>query len=152
VARSTKSWADKLAAITPHQVKRMPRDLAGMKKGEIVLVPSVRLIDDFIRALPRGARISVKDMRNTLARRHGAEVTCPVYTGYHLRTVAEAACEARAAGARVNEITPVWRVLDESAPTMSKLSRANAAFITRQRIRERGSDETRDARDVGTDR
>jgi hypothetical protein len=147
VARSMKSWADKLAATTPHEIKRMPRDLAGMKKGEIVLVPSVRLIDEFIRVLPRGARISVKDMRKTLARRHGAEVTCPVYTGYHLRTVAEAAC-----GARVDEITPVWRVLDESAPTMSKLSRANAAFITRQRTRERGSDETRDARDVGTDR
>lgn len=136
MARSKKSWADRLAATTPHEIKRMPRDLAGMKKGEIVLVPSVRLIDDFIRAIPGGSRMSVKEMREALARRHGTEVTCPVYTGYHLRVVAEAACEAHAAGAGIDEITPVWRVLDEKAPTMSKLSRASAAFVRRQRTRE----------------
>lgn len=136
MAKAKKSWADKLAAIAPHEIKRMPRDLAGMKKGEIVLVPSVRLIDDFIRAIPKGARVTIKDMRHALARRHGAQVTCPVYTGYHLRTVAEAACEARAAGAGVDEITPIWRVLDESTPTIGKLSAKNAAFIARQRARE----------------
>jgi hypothetical protein len=144
MTKAKKSWADKLAATTPHEIKRMSRDLAGMKKGEIVLVPSARLIDDFIRAIPRSARMSIEEMRHALAQRHGAEVTCPVYTGYHLRTVAEAACEAHAAGASVNEITPVWRVLDEHAPTMRKLSRANAAFIARQRAGERGSDEARE--------
>lgn len=86
---------------TPHQVKRMPRDFGGLKKGEIVLVPSVRIVDDFIRSIPADERMSIAELRQALARRHDAETTCPVYTGYHLRTVAEAAYEAhRAAGAR----------------------------------------------------
>jgi hypothetical protein len=149
MGKAKKSWAEKLAATTPHEIKRMTRDLAGMKKGEIVLVPSVRMIDDFIRTIPRGARVAINEMRQALAERHGAEVTCPVYTGYHLRTVAEAACESHAAGARVDAVTPVWRVLDERAPTMGKLTRADANFIARQRAREGGGDEARDPGGVG---
>ena len=43
---------------------------------------------------------------------HGAEVTCPVTIGYHLRTVAEAAHEALERGAALADITPFWRVLN----------------------------------------
>lgn len=131
-----KRWSDKLDDTTLHAIKRMPRDIAGMRQGQLALVPSVRLIDDFIRALPKGTRMSVKEMRSALARIHGADVTCPVYTGFHLRTIAEAACEIAAAGAPLDAITPVWCVLDHDAPTMRKLSKAKAAFIVRQRERE----------------
>jgi hypothetical protein len=63
-------------------------------------------------------------------------VTCPIYTGYHLRTVAEAAREAHARGSRLSDITPVWRILDPTAPTIGKLSAENAAFIAERRSRE----------------
>lgn len=134
--KAKKSWTDKLNSKIPHKLKRMPIDIAGMKKGELCLVPSVKMIDNFIHAIPEGVSIEVAEMRKTLAKRYEAEVTCPIYTGFHLRTVAEAACEAHANGAKLDEIAPVWRVLDESTPTTKKLSKKDAALILKQRKRE----------------
>jgi len=134
VATRKKTWIDKLNSPIPHELKRMPRD--SMKKGELALVPSVRVVDDFIRSIPKGTSVNVKELRQALARKFRAEVTCPIYTGFHLRTVAEAACEAHTGGARVADITPVWRVLDATAPTVAKLSPENRAFIAKQRAKE----------------
>lgn len=131
-----KSWQEKLSDTTPHQLKRMPVTRAGVKKGGLMLLPSVRMIDDFIRALPRRTSIGNAEMRAELARRHGADGACPVYTGYHLRTCAEAAFEARQQGVPIEKITPIWRVLDEKALTMKKLSVANREMIVAQRKRE----------------
>jgi hypothetical protein len=129
-------WTQKLHANPEPQVRPMPKDRIGLRKGELCLLPSARLVDDFIRAIPKGKTVSLLDMRATLARRHKAAGTCPVYLGYHLRTVAEAACEARDRGMSMGKITPVWRVLDVSAPTLKKLSAKNAAWIVGQRGRE----------------
>jgi hypothetical protein len=129
-----KTWTEKLADPRPHEVKPAPIDIAGMKAGEIMLVPSPRLVDEFIRAIPRGASVDVATLRKALAAEHGAEVTCPITTGFHLRTVAEAAFEAHQRGARLDEITPFWRVLDEQAPTTRKLSFGAALIADRRRI------------------
>jgi hypothetical protein len=128
-----KSWTEKLADPRPHEVKPAPIDIAGMKAGEIMLVPTPRLVDDFIRAIPRGASLDVAGLRKAMAEKHGAEVTCPITTGFHLRTVAEAAFEALSNGARLEAITPFWRVLDERAPTTKKLSFGAALLAERRR-------------------
>jgi hypothetical protein len=129
-------WTQKLLANPKPVMRPMPKDRIGLKKGDLCLLPSARLVDDFIRTIPKGKAVSLIDMRATLARRHKAAGTCPVYLGYHLRTVAEAACEARDRGAPLRSITPVWRVLDEDAPTLTNLSAKNAAWIAGQRSRE----------------
>jgi len=130
-------WTAKLNADPEPVVQRMPAMRAGMKKGDLVLLPSARLVDDFIRAIPRGKGVSLLDMRARLARRHKTAGTCPVYLGYRLRTVAEAALEALDRGATLNQITPIWRVLDEKALTMKKLSAARVALILERRRKER---------------
>jgi hypothetical protein len=129
-------WTAKLHANPEPEVRPMPKDRIGLQKGDLCLLPSARLVDDFIRAIPKGKAVSLLDMRATLARKHKAEGTCPVYLGYHLRTVAEAACESRDRGVPVGKITPVWRVLDASAPTLTKLSARNAAWINERRAKE----------------
>lgn len=131
-----KDWNQKLDANPQPVVRPMPKARIGLEKGDLCLLPSARLVDDFIRAIPKGKSVSLLDMRATLARRHKAAGTCPVYLGYHLRTVAEAACEARDRGAKLSQITPVWRVLDADAPTLKKLSRGNAAWINERRAKE----------------
>ena len=131
-----KSWSDKLADPTPHVVKPAPIDIAGMKKGEIMLVPTPALVDRLIRKIPRGRSVNVRSLRCELARMHGAEVTCPITTGYHLRTVAEAACERLQQGATVDEVTPFWRVLEARTPTTKRIS-CGAAFVAEQRAKER---------------
>ncbi|MGF6228172.1 hypothetical protein QFZ27_002127 [Inquilinus ginsengisoli] len=127
-----KSWTEKLDDPRPHQVKPAPVDIAGMKTGEIMLVPTPRLIDAFIRAIPKGSGMDVPTLRRELASQHGAEVTCPITTGFHLRIVAEAAWEAHRRGTPASEITPFWRVLDGRAPTTAKLSFGDA-FLHQQR-------------------
>lgn len=129
-------WTERLNANPEPEVRRMPATRAGMTKGDLVLLPSARLVDDFIRAIPKGKAVSILDMRDKLARQHKADGTCPVHLGYHLRTVAEAACEARARGAPLRNITPVWRVLDADAPTLKKLSAEDAAWLAERRARE----------------
>ncbi|HKP23506.1 MAG TPA: hypothetical protein VJV39_06545, partial [Dongiaceae bacterium] len=118
------------------QVRPMPKARIGLQKGDLCLLPSARLVDHFIRAIPKGKAISLVDMRATLARRHKAAGTCPVHLGYHLRTVAEAACEAHDRGVPLRSITPVWRVLAPDALTLKKLSSRNAAWINERRAKE----------------
>jgi hypothetical protein len=106
-------WTTKLSAHPEPVVRPMPKARIGLRKGDLCLLPSARLVDDFIRAIPRGKAVDLLDMRTKLARWHKAAGTCPVYLGYHLRTVAEAACEARDRGVPLRSITPVWRVLTQ---------------------------------------
>jgi hypothetical protein len=118
--RRRKSWTEKLATARPFQVKPSPVDFAGIRAGQIMLVPSPAIIDAFIRAIPPGQAVDARTLRIKLAAAHGAEAACPITTGILLRVVAEAALEARAAGAP--DITPFWRVIDENAPIAAKLS------------------------------
>ncbi len=130
-----KSWTEKLDDPRPHVVKPAPIDIAGMKAGEIMLVPSPRIVDDFIRKIPKGTSMDVRTLRKKLARKFRAQVTCPITMGFHLKTVAEAAYESYEQGATLADITPFWRVLDAQSPTTKKLS-CGATFVTQQRARE----------------
>jgi hypothetical protein len=130
-----KSWDEKLNDPRPHQVKPVPVDIAGMKKGEIMLIPTAKIVDSFIRTIGKGRSMDVPTLRAKLARRYKAQVTCPITTGFHLRTVAEAAWEAHRKGAPLSRITPFWRVLDKKAPTTAKLS-FGAAVVTARRAAE----------------
>ena len=133
--KSKTTWAERVNSPKRHEVKPAPINIAGMKAGQIMLVPTARIVADFIRTIPKGVSMDVKTLRAKLARKYNAEVTCPITTGYHLKTIAEAAFEAHQQGAKLREITPIWRVLDESAPTTKRLS-YDPAFIMDQRARE----------------
>jgi hypothetical protein len=134
--KDRKSWTDKMKSSRPHEVKPAPIDIAGMKMGQIMLVPTPAIVDRFIRTIPKGTSMDIRTLRSKLARRYRAEVTCPITTGFHLRTVAEAAYEAYERGAKLRDITPFWRVLDADAPTSKRLV-CGVMFIRKQRARER---------------
>jgi len=129
-----KTWTDKLDAGKP-EVKPSPRTVGDVVEGQTMLVPTARQVDDFMRTIPPGTSMDVKTLRKAIAASHGAEVTCPVYTGYHLRTVAEAAHEALERGVPIEQIAPFWRVLDESTPTTERLS-FGAEFVRARRRAE----------------
>jgi hypothetical protein len=80
-------------------------------------------------------KVDLRALRTALAIENGAEVSCPVYMGYHLRTVAEAANEALQRGMPLEDITPFWRVLDANTPTTKRLT-FGADFVAEQRRRE----------------
>ena len=132
---AAKTWKEKLNDPAPPVVKPAPVDIAGMKKGQVMLVPTARMVDAFIRQIPPGESLNVLGVRRALAELHGAQTTCPITTGYHLRTVAEVACEERNAGAPLEAIAPFWRVLDSRAPTAKKLP-CGVPFIAERRQAE----------------
>jgi len=130
-----KSWLEKLRDPKPHEVKPAPTDIAGMKAGQIMLVPTPAMIESFIRSLPAGMSVDVRIMREVLATRYRAEVTCPIYTGFHLRTVAEAAYVGYKHGIPLAEITPFWRVIESKTPTAQRLG-CGVEFIRKRRQQE----------------
>ncbi len=130
-----KDWTERLNTPGVNGIKPSPRSFADVIEGQPMLVPTARQVDDFMRTIPEGTGMDVRSLRSALARRHGAEVTCPVTIGYHLRTVAEAAHEALARGAPEDQITPFWRVLDSRTPTTKRLS-FGADFVAKRRERE----------------
>ncbi len=130
-----KSWNDRLNTPGTNGIKPSPRSFADVVEGQTMLVPTARQGDDFIRAIPVGVEMDVRALRTALAIEHGAEVTCPVTIGYHLRTVAEAANEDLEHGMALSDVAPFWRVLDERTPTTKKLS-FGATFVAAQRRRE----------------
>ncbi len=131
-----RDWTEQLNRDPEPVVKPMSTARIGLNKGDLILLPSARLVDDFIRAIPKGRSISLLEMRSRMAKRHKADGTCPVYLGYRLRTVAEAALEALERGLPLKNITPIWRVLDEKALTLKKLSADRVALVLAQRRKE----------------
>ena len=127
-------WTDRLRDDKPHEVKPAPISIAGMRKGQLMLVPSARLVDAFVRTVKRGHSMDARQLRAALAAAHGAQVCCPITTGFHLRTVAEAVGEALARGVAITRVTPVWRVLPPGATTLGKLSYDPALLLRQRRL------------------
>lgn len=127
-----KTWTQRLHDGKAHEVKPAPISIAGMKAGQLMLVPTARMVDAFIRSIPMGRSMNAKELRQAMATAHGAEVTCPITTGFHLRTVAEATWEALSNGVPIHSLTPVWRVLPTDSSTLKKVS-FDVRFVRRQR-------------------
>ena len=130
-----KDWNDRLSTPGTNGIKPSPRTFSDVIEGQPMLVPTARQVDDFIRSIPEGVEMDGRALRTALALEHGADVTCPVTIGYHLRTVSEAAHEALDRGAALADITPFCRVLSGRTPTTKKLS-FGANFVAEQRKRE----------------
>ncbi len=128
-------WTDKLRASKPPEVKPVPANFGGMRTGQMMLIPSPKLVDDFIRKIPRGKSVDMATMRTQLAKANRADGCCPLTTGIFLRIVVEAANEAHVAGKSVGDITPVWRVVDPRSAVLKKVD-FDPAWMMDQRARE----------------
>lgn len=109
-----KRWAGKLADPRPQIVKPAPPAIAGMKAGQLMLVPTARRVDGFRHGISRGRSMDLRGLRTAIAAAHGAEVCCPIMTGLRLRSVAEAAWEALVNGTPVSSVTPCGACLTRS--------------------------------------
>ena len=131
-----KTWQEKLTGHNELQVKKADKDFAGIKAGQLMLIPTPLIIDQYIRQIPKGHSVAMDVLRRDLAFEYGADVTCPLTTGMFVRIVAEAAYEAYENGTPLPEITPFWRVIDENSPAAAKLS-FGTEFLIDQRRAER---------------
>ncbi len=109
--RTRKSWREKLE----NPPKGLPKVVSGPPKwekrfgGTRVLVPTPLLVDELIRQVPKRKLVTVKQIRERLAKDFKADSACPLTTGIFIRIAAEVAEEDLRG--RKKQITPYWRVL-----------------------------------------
>ncbi len=102
MAYRRKTWREKRDLDKPPKRVRLGGDFAGIPAGQLMLVATPRLVDDYLRRIPRGERRSIERLRRELARRHRCDATCPVSLAIFLRICAEAAWEELEAGASID--------------------------------------------------
>jgi len=134
-AHKRKTWNEKLNIDHKPVIEKADKDFAGIKAGQLMLIPTPKLVDAYIRQIPEGTEVDVTTIRKDLAAEYHAEVTCPLTTGIFLRIAAEAAYEEYEKGTPLNKITPFWRVIGEKSATAKKLT-FGTAFLKEQRRKE----------------
>ncbi len=110
MSKTHKSWQEKLA-----DDKDLPKvveinDKMSKRWGTgTVVIPAPKEVDGIIKQVPKGKLITTGQIRETVARKHGATIGCPLTTGIFASIAAHAAEEAVAEGKQ--DITPYWQTL-----------------------------------------
>lgn len=110
MAKLHKSWQEKLA-----DSKNLPKvvEITGKMSTRwgtgTVCIPAPREVDEIMQKVPKGKLITINQIREILAQKHGATIGCPLTTGIFVGIAARAAEEAAAEGK--GNITPYWRTL-----------------------------------------
>jgi hypothetical protein len=134
-AYKSKTWAEKLNIDRKPVIEKADKDFAGIKEGQMMLIPTPKLVDAYIRQIPKGKHVDAETIRRDLAAEYHAEATCPLTTGIFIRIAAEAAYEEYEKGKPVSKITPFWRVISEKSPAAKKLT-FGTKFLKEQRKKE----------------
>lgn len=130
---SRKSWAEKRADPRFAEVKIAPKDFADIKAGQSMVLPMPRDIEAVVRKIKPGSSLDMRGLRSALAKKCRADITCPVVTGIHLRTLAEAVGEQLDHGISPTELSPVWRAMPFNAPIWRKLENGKAKLLALRR-------------------
>jgi len=117
----------------PKLVRIPPAMQTRFGKG-MMLVPSPREVEAFIQTLPEGTVSTVSKIREFLAAKHSAGVTCALTTGIFVPIDAEAAEEDSRAGKE--KITPYWRVVKDDGSLNPKLP--GGTSLQAKRLRAEG--------------
>jgi len=68
-------------------------------------------VDELMCKIPKGQLTTINQIREYLAKKHGATICCPLTSGMFARIAAEAAEEQKQQGKK--DTTPYWRTLKE---------------------------------------
>ena len=108
--KKRKSWQEKLA-----DSKDLPKvvEITGKMSTRwgtgTVVIPAPIEVDEIMKKVPEGKLITVNQIREIVARKHGVTIGCPLTTGIFIGIAARAAEEAAAEDKK--DITPYWRTL-----------------------------------------
>jgi hypothetical protein len=132
--KTRKSWREKLENPNLPKVEEIPPGMRKQLGTGTMLIPSPRDVDALIRTIRKGDLITVARLRQDLAARYAADVTCPLTTGMFVRIAAEAAEEEARAGKK--QITPYWRVIKDDGSLNPKFP--GGVEVQAARLREEG--------------
>jgi hypothetical protein len=132
---ATKTWIEKFNVAREPVVEISDKKFADIPEGSKMLIATPKIVDEYIRQIPKGQHTSLQQMRKDLAAEFGAEYSCPITSGIFLRIVSELAYEQCQKGTPIQKITPFWRMIDKKAPLAKKLS-FGYEFVAEQRKKE----------------
>lgn len=115
------SWQDRYDTARPTYTRVNDKKFADLEPGTAILIPSPADIEDEVASVDSGTTLSLTELRERLAERHGADGTCPVMCGMNLRVVAEVTFEALDAGVPPDQLTPIWNAIDPKSNLAKKL-------------------------------
>jgi len=108
-----KSWREKLADSRDlPKVVEINEKMSKRWGSGTVVIPAPMEVDEIMRSVPEGKLVTINEIREILAERHGATIGCPMTTGIFTWVAANAAGEDEEDGAE--DITPYWRTLKSS--------------------------------------
>ncbi|MCP8308281.1 MAG: MGMT family protein [archaeon] len=109
-SKQRKSWQEKLADSKGLPVVEKITDKMSKKWGTgTVVIPAPKEVDEIMKKVPEGKLITINEIREILAQKHGATIGCPITTGIFAWIAANAAKEVAEEGKK--NITPYWRTL-----------------------------------------
>ena len=135
MSKTRKTWQEKLADDKdfPRVVKITDKMSKRWGTGTLV-IPAPREVDEIMKKVPKGKLITINQIREIVAKKHGATIGCPITTGIFAWVSAHAAEEATAEGKK--NTTPYWRTLKSKGELNEKYPGGVAAQATR--LREEG--------------
>lgn len=136
---TSSTWREQAAASSEVDIRPVPSGRKSMRPGADMLYPTAMVILAEIQQIPTGETLTLRELRERLARRHDVEYVCPVTATRSLRLLAEAANEGREAGDPPDQIPPVWRVLNAKATCLRTVS-FDPIWLTDERQREHIAD------------
>lgn len=111
--KSKKSWREKLADSRDlPKVVEIDEKMSKRWGSGTMVIPAPMEVDEIMRSVPEGKLITINEIREILAERHGASIGCPMTTGIFAWVAANAAGEDEEDSAE--DITPYWRTLKSS--------------------------------------
>ncbi len=105
-----RSWREKLlnSKDLPKNVI-LKEDAQKHWKGKTMAIPSPMEVNDIMGKVPYGKLITIEEIRKTIARKHRADIGCPLTCGIFSWIAAHAAVEESAEGNK--DTIPYWRTL-----------------------------------------
>lgn len=115
------------------QIKERMHSVQGVMQPQRVLIPTLDMLADKIRAVPFREVRELNEITAQLAADHGADITCPVTVQKMLKVAAVIAHSA--VTLKDPNAIPFWRVVDPDGPYGEKLA-GGRGFIIAQRAKE----------------
>ncbi len=105
-----KTWREKLMDSKDlPKVVSLTEDAKKHWKGNLLAIPSPMEVNQIMARIPKGKLITIDEVRKIIARKHDADIACPLTCGIFSWIAAYAAEEEAAEGRE--KTTPYWRTL-----------------------------------------
>lgn len=111
MAYKKKSWTEKLNDSKDFpRVEKLTGKLSKQWGAEgTVVIPTPLEVDEIMKKIPKGKLTIINDIREKLAMKHKATISCPICTGIFATISAHAAEEEKQTSKK--NTTPYWRTL-----------------------------------------